>query len=122
MRVNATSSDTNSNGVPDECEILTCVDVEPLGDPSPQRFLGGVPNPSSGLVQLRFALPACAGTTVGIFDVSGRSLRALALEPGASGIVWDGRDVGGRRARPGLYFVRLSSSCGSARGSILIMR
>ena len=48
-----------------------------------------------------------------VFDVTGRRVRTLVdgrMEAGRFDVEWDGRDEGGRRTAPGVYFVRLQSS------------
>ena len=52
-----------------------------------------------------------ATVVIEIFDPGGRRVRRLAeraLPAGATVIPWDGRDEGGTRARPGIYFARLA--------------
>jgi photosystem II stability/assembly factor-like uncharacterized protein len=41
-----------------------------------------------------------------VFDAAGRRVRNLTIQPGASGIRWDGRDEEGRPVASGIYFVR----------------
>jgi hypothetical protein len=71
------------------------------------------PNPANGRVEIAFA-PAAAGRwQLDVLDLAGRRVRALASgvgDPRARALTWDGRDDGGRRAAPGVYFVRLKAA------------
>jgi hypothetical protein len=68
------------------------------------------PNPASGAVTLRYALPRAASVSLAIFDASGRRVRGLVsgTQPaGERSLAWDMRDDTGHPAHAGLYFVRL---------------
>jgi len=68
-----------------------------------------VPNPSRGRVSLALELGGASSAEVAIYDAAGRRVRGLHSGPtGASRLtlVWDGLDQRGRRAGPGVYFVR----------------
>ena len=77
-----------------------------------------VPNPARGAA--RFTLTG-GGAGVGpvevaVFDVAGRRVRALwrgtPAVGGAQALIWDGRDEGGRRAAPGVYYLRAAAGRG----------
>src|SRR5262249_8751904 len=73
-----------------------------LGRPSP--------NPSSGPLTLRFALPAEERVSLAIYDAQGRRVCELisGIEPaGPHALTWDRRDDAGHTLGAGLYFVRL---------------
>lgn len=56
-----------------------------------------------------------------LFDGSGRLVRSWADDPlAAGGIVWDGRDAGGRRVAPGLYLARLTAGAERATARVLL--
>jgi hypothetical protein len=81
------------------------------------------PNPSHTSVLLDFTLPMSAHATLAIHDVAGRLVRTLVegeLPAGEHSVVWDGTDVSGRAASPGLYFARLRTP--GARGSVTLVR
>lgn len=69
------------------------------------------PNPFDPSTTITFAVPrAAAPVRIDVFDVGGRRLVTLVDEPrpsGAASVTWDGRDGSGRRAPPGVYFVRI---------------
>ncbi len=70
------------------------------------------PNPSRGMISLHFTRPTAGHTSVGIYDVAGRLVRALLereLGPGAHDVVWDGRDDSGRRVAAGTYVLRIDA-------------
>jgi hypothetical protein len=59
-----------------------------------------------------FELPQFAGSpaAVGIYDVAGRLVARVhsgVLPGGRHMLEWDGRDLGGRPAASGMYFIRL---------------
>ncbi len=54
-----------------------------------------------------------AGTTLELFDLGGRRVRAWAADGSVGAIVWDGCDAMGRRSLPGLYWLRASGARGS---------
>jgi predicted outer membrane repeat protein len=93
-------------------------------------FLARVePNPSSGAIRLRYAIPAGRGDShpiggtsrhgvlpvrLTVHDVAGRTVRTLldgSALPGQSEMIWDGRDQRGSCVSAGLYYLRLQ--CGS---------
>jgi hypothetical protein len=76
-------------------------------------FLGtGRPNPFRESSRVDFGLRAPSTMSLVVYDVRGRRVRVLRDGPVAAGRsfeVWDGLDSTGRRAMPGVYFVRLES-------------
>jgi hypothetical protein len=59
---------------------------------------------------------------IGIFDVSGRLRRELAVGADSAGTVqWDGRDRDGRRVSPGLYFARLEAGGARAEARLVVL-
>jgi photosystem II stability/assembly factor-like uncharacterized protein len=89
------------------------------------RLLAPVPNPFSRTVQVGYAAPAGSPVTLGVFDVAGRLVRTLyrgSAEAGLECVVWDGSDANGRRAAPGMYFVRLTTLGEGCRQPLLLVR
>ncbi len=82
----------------------------PGGPPSALSLSAG-PNPARGPVRVALALPSDARTVrVTVHDVAGREVALLARGPLSAGRhewSWNGRDVAGARAAPGLYLVRV---------------
>jgi len=86
------------------------VGVDPGVTPAVIEFAPPSPNPASGAISLRFALPRAASVSLAIYDIGGRRVRALAsgVQPeGEHAIAWDLRDESGRAVGAGIYFVRL---------------
>jgi hypothetical protein len=68
------------------------------------------PNPSQGLVLLRYALTDETPVDLAVFDASGRQVRALVgtrVAAGVHSIAWDRHDQSGRLLPPGVYFCRM---------------
>ncbi|MFN0152127.1 MAG: T9SS type A sorting domain-containing protein [bacterium] len=83
------------------------------------------PNPSTNRATIRFAVPASTTGIVRLFlyDVSGRLVDELWNAPAASGVhevSWGGRDAGGARVAPGVYFLRLETES-AARVTKLVL-
>ena len=71
------------------------------------------PNPFSGGTSVNFSLSHADEVEVGVFDLSGRAVRALQrgrLVAGTHRFDWNGRDEQGRRVAAGVYFVRLEAT------------
>lgn len=88
------------------------VGVAPLtGDAGAIGFTGTLaPNPTQSGTSFRFAMRERGPARAIVLDASGRLVANVLdqiLAPGTYGATWDGRDRAGRRAGPGVYFVRL---------------
>jgi FlgD Ig-like domain len=84
----------------------------------------GKPNPASGRLSLRFAVPREGRVRAMILDVSGRNVRTLMdadVVAGEHPLVWDGRDATGADVSDGVYFCRLTTPDGT-RGRTLVLR
>ncbi len=67
------------------------------------------PNPARGDVRLAVTSALAGEVEVGVFDATGRRVRALTSGTRVAGttlLAWDRRDTAGRRVRPGVYLVR----------------
>ncbi|MFH1754415.1 MAG: FlgD immunoglobulin-like domain containing protein [Candidatus Latescibacterota bacterium] len=110
-----TSSDDNSNGIPDECDdLLTGVGGGAAsGKMTAYRLYQNTPNPFNPSTAIRFDVPVGGGhVRLAIFDVTGRRIRTLVdnYEPaGARTVTWNGRNREGIAVASGLYFYRLSA-------------
>lgn len=65
--------------------------------------LAAFPNPSRGKFRFERHGSISSNNTISIYDIAGRRVRLLETD------AWDGRDEGGERAAPGVYFARLES-------------
>jgi hypothetical protein len=86
------------------------------GDPPTLRVAVFGPNPFVGHTSIRFRLPADGDVRVLIYNSVGREVRTLVSDRMAAGphvVVWDGLDNRGRRAAPGIYSCRLTTSLGT---------
>ena len=73
------------------------------------------PNPATGDVRIDLAGLASRGATIEIVDPSGRRVRTMSLDAGATGATWDGRDAVGRSVPPGIYLVRVTGARGAEK-------
>jgi flagellar hook assembly protein FlgD len=74
---------------------------------------GTRPNPFRGMTTVSFAAAVGKAVTLRIYDIRGRLVATLldreSVKSGAQTVDWDGKDMEGRSAAPGLYFLRLES-------------
>ena len=71
-----------------------------------------VPNPFTAETRVAFTLARPMSVRIDVIDTAGRLVRNLENLPLAAGdqsVTWDGRDVEGRRAAPGVYLVRVKA-------------
>ena len=83
------------------------------------------PNPFAQQALVQFAARAGERLRVRIYDTRGRLVRtheALASRTGRQDVTWDGRDAGGRRVAPGVYFYEVQSGVRTARGRLVFIR
>ncbi len=90
------------------------------------RLEAATPNPSSaaqgGATRIAFTLARPGEVTLDVLDVRGvrvRRLLAGVRPPGATSLLWDGRDETGRAAGAGVYFVLLRAGAESDRRKIV---
>lgn len=81
--------------------------------PNPAQF------PAIGLA-LKLSGNATAYTGE-IYDLNGRAVHRFTAA-GNGRVVWDGRDLDGRRVRPGVYFVRAHGGGHEARARVVVLR
>jgi hypothetical protein len=84
--------------------------IDPPVPKSPGISLRAVPNPFSGVTEVRFTLPTAGEVELCVYDIAGRQIRKLAdgvRSAGPHAIRWDGRDQGGRSMSRGVFFIRL---------------
>jgi hypothetical protein len=88
------------------------------------RLEAPLPNPSSGTVTLRFALPKAARAELGVYDIAGRRVRTVmagTLGIGVHTATWDGLDGDHHPARAGIYYVRLRTD-GGVRSQCVVLK
>jgi len=84
------------------------------------------PNPFSAQTTLRFRVSAPGPTTLRIYDVAGRLVRALDARSAESGreydILWNARDESGHAVPSGVYFAELVSSDGRVTQKMQLLK
>ncbi len=85
------------------------------------------PNPFASPARIAFTVPGSENrrVTVGIYDVSGRLVAALADDlraPGRHEVTWDGRGSSGRPLAAGIYWARVTAGHESASARLTVVR
>lgn len=102
-------------------DSVLVVDAKPIGlasvDSPPRRLSLVVgPNPSAETAEAVFMLPREAIVDLAVFDLAGRTVRALVtherLASGTHARAWDGRRDDGATVPAGIYLVRLDTPGG----------
>ena len=90
---------------------LTAVPVGVLGGSVGSVLMMGpiTPNPSPGRIRFRLDLPQAAPVELAVYDVAGRvtHVSSRSLLAGSHELEWDGHEIGGGRARAGVYLARV---------------
>jgi probable HAF family extracellular repeat protein len=97
----------------------------PPGGPAPAlRFAGAAPHPVRDASRFAFELPRAGQARLVLHDLSGRTVRALAagwFAAGMQSVPWDGRDDGGSRLAPGMYYAHLSTDEGALTRRFVVL-
>ena len=92
--------------------------------PEPNNRLRVCPNPFNPRLTVSFTVPRTEQVRIGVYDVTGRPVRALAdrvFSTGEHSVVWHGCNADGRAMPSGTYLVRLKTESGlQARKSMLV--
>jgi hypothetical protein len=100
------------------------VGVEGAATPIAFALHAAVPNPFALSTSFAYDVPASGGAVkLGVYDISGRMVRALVDGPQSAGrktMTWDGRDDQGRALPVGLYMMRMQAA-GFARMRKLVL-
>ncbi len=96
------------------------------GPASALRLLGNYPNPFNPWTRIDFVTASAARVSLAIHDLQGRRVRRLlaaeARPAGPQSVIWDGGDERGRPLPSGVYFVRVVTADGEARGKLILLR
>lgn len=113
-------------------DSVLVVDAKPLGgaagidDREPGPTLSASPNPFGSSTEIQFAVTKPGFVSLGVFDLSGRRVRALVnhewTTSGRQTRAWDGLLDGGGSAPAGLYFVRLDDPSGKVTRTVSKLR
>jgi hypothetical protein len=132
-KIGVEATDRGYNISFDESDSLFSIVRDPAGidgggdESIPDRvvLVGTERNPFSGSTHIFFGLPKEMEVALKVYDARGRLIRELVNSDVTSGyhsIVWDGRTMSGRRASPGVYFLRLSAGATARTAKVVIMR
>jgi photosystem II stability/assembly factor-like uncharacterized protein len=91
----------------------------------PVSIAGSFPNPFRTRTRIGFRTGVAGIVRVRVTDVLGRQVRMLVrrnLGPGTHAATWDGRDDGGARAAPGVYFVDVTLGSHRAASRVVLLR
>jgi len=83
------------------------------------------PNPTRNAIHFSLSLPGPGLVNAAIFDIAGRRERILesSMRPaGSMTLSWDGRDDSGRRAAPGIHFLRVRAGARSLVRRFVVLR
>ncbi|MCA9726211.1 MAG: right-handed parallel beta-helix repeat-containing protein [Candidatus Eisenbacteria bacterium] len=117
------------------CGLVGALDVgcgaahAPGDETTIQAEIAAFPNPSDGAIEIRYAIPRAPGSEsgpldLGIFDATGRLIRAWVLAGGerVGSVAWDGRDRDGHLVPAGTYFCRVAGPNTDAAGRLIRLR
>lgn len=79
------------------------------------------PNPFKGNTEIQFALPIASSVDIGVYNVAGQKVAALAsgsYPAGYHSIRWNGKDGQGRMLSNGVYFYRLEARGQNGQGRL----
>ncbi len=80
------------------------------------------PNPARARCEIRLDAGNDHGTSVRLYDLSGRLVRTLALAAGQTRYYWDLRDQRNVMIAPGVYFVRAAGSGQSVISKLIVVK
>jgi hypothetical protein len=98
-----------------------------VGDgPAPGRALGAsFPNPASGALTIRYALPRDETVELAVYDIAGRVVARLVeghVTEGQHSVSWDGTGLDGRPVPAGVYQYRLKTAALDQGKHLVIVR
>ena len=103
-----TVRDLDGNAFVYDIPVSSDVSAVPGGATQPLR-LSAAPSVASGGTTFRLAAPPARGAQVALYDIRGRLVRTLSIEPAGDAVRWDGRDEAGRRVPSGVYYARVTA-------------
>ena len=105
--------------------VSSNVGVDPSGGTALGFTRAPSPNPARLGVSFEFVLREAGRTRADVFDAGGRRVATVIdrdLAAGPQTATWDGREASGRRAGPGLYWLRLKVPGYESSRAIVIAR
>jgi len=106
-----------------QAALLTPVAAKGIAaGPATWRLIGNYPNPFNSSTRIVYHRPEQDSSipTICVYDVAGRLVRTLQLQPQGDEVAWDGMDDQGRSVASGVYMVRLGDYPGVVK--MLLMR
>lgn len=91
----------------------------------PIKFLKNYPNPFNPCTTISFELAQAGMATLEIFNVKGQKVNTLINEELAEGVhevIWNGKDVSGKKAASGVYFYSLNSQGESKIKKMIVLK
>ncbi len=101
------------------------VGVSEIPVQEPVRLTSVYPNPASGPTTVRFSLARAGHVRLQVRSSAGRLVRTLlsgSAEAGHTNVRWDLTDDVGREVATGMYFMELTTSQGSARLKVSVLK
>lgn len=98
---------------------------DPHTPPLVSRLHQNYPNPFNPSTTIAFDLAQAANVELCIYNVKGQLLRELKpgnLPAGSHNVIWDGRDMHGKPAASGIYFIRLQSPALNATRKAVLLK
>ncbi len=112
----------------DDVRILTAATAAPLVPATSATLSLGAPspNPFRSETTIELQIPRSGPVTLDVVDVSGRRIARLLdgerIGAGTHRVQWEGRDDGGSRVAPGVYWMRLACADGEASRKVTVLR
>jgi hypothetical protein len=101
------------------------IEEEGLACPARRMALDILPNPLSGVGEVRYALPTNAHVRLAVYDISGRLVHLLAGEQQKAGnhmLRWNGTAKDGTSLTNGVYILRLDAAVHRETRTLIIAR
>jgi hypothetical protein len=77
--------------------------------PAPAKLYKNYPNPFNPSTKIEYALPAHSqNASIQIFNLKGRLIKKIKLQPQTNFVVWNGLDKKNRKVSSGIYFYTLT--------------
>ena len=114
-------------GVQGVQDTSNCSDMENLIDKTVNSFsnLKLYPNPFNTSTKIHFNIIRKTGVKVEIIDLMGRQINLLfsgSMEPGVRHVKWVGKNSGGFKVSPGVYFCRLETDFNHEITKIILLK
>jgi hypothetical protein len=90
-----------------------------VGMPVSYSLKQNYPNPFNSSTSISYAIPAGQQSTINIYDICGRNVRAIPIK-GSGNIVWNGRDNVDKPVSSGIYFYSIAGQLEQARKMLLV--